>query len=369
MAEITEQVQEQPAISGPVTTLLVADDDVIDRLDGIVRHLCIGFMDEMIRATVLFRGGPGRLTDSIGPSPVLPLPDRWFGYRRYKSDEILRAIGGSKPTVVHCLSARLAREAAEWAATWNRGLVVHVTDRIDCRHLKPLRGIPRLAIVTTTPTLREMVLQDRGWSAEQVQVAPLGVPATETATCLAREGRVPAAVVTVPLTKGCGLQYVLNALKVVLDKGHQTHLFVLATGPGEAMFRKAARQMGLRSHVTFAGRMQGWTALRDAIRGGDIYILPAERSRFTVSTLMAMGEGLAVLAPTGTIGDYLIDDTTASLFNARVPAELAGKWSALLAGPDEARRLAEGALNHIRTHHQASMMVSRVTAIYRSLCV
>ena len=110
MAETVEQPDDQPVMSGPVSTLLVADDDVFERLDGIVRHLCVGFMDEMIRATVLSKCRHEKLPDSIGPSPVLSLSDRWFGWRRHKPDEVLQAIGGDKPTVVHCLSARLARK-------------------------------------------------------------------------------------------------------------------------------------------------------------------------------------------------------------------------------------------------------------------
>lgn len=360
---------EPQQIAVPVSVLMVVDDDVFVRLGSAVRQLCVGMVDEVIRVTVLARSA-GRLEEAVGPSRLFYVPRRcWpWRWRRLTPAEALDAIGGEKPDVIHCLSAGLVPVAADWAHEWGCRMVVHLTDLQDVRRFARLRLDTGVTAIATTPSIQQVLIRDRPKLADCVRVVPLGIPAEAEPACFDDPDRVPAGIVTAPLTHDCGLHLVLKAMEAVTAGGHEMHLFVVSSGPAEYVFRRVVRQLGLRSCVTFAGDLHDWAAVRAAMRDADFYILPAERRRFTISTLMAMATGLAILAPTGTIGDYLIDGVTASLFDAQKPRQIGERLAALLANKAAARQLAQGALDYIRAHHQASAMVAGVAAIYRESC-
>lgn len=363
MADDAEQ------IISPVSTLLVIDDDVLDRLGSTVRQLCVGMIDEVVRVMVLARS-TCRIEEAIGPSRLFYLPRRcWpWHWRRLSPDQALALIGDEKPDVIHCMSAELLHMAQDWVMEWGSRVVVQLTDLSDVRRFLRLRLPPELVVICTTPTLQQSLVRKRPDLVSRIRVIPLGIPASPEPACFADPERVPAVLVTAPLTHDCGLHLILKAMDAVVAAGQDMHLFVLSSGPGEYVFRKVVRQLGLRSRVTFAGELHDWTAMQAAMRDADFYILPGERRRFTISTLMAMATGLAIIAPTGTIGDYLIDGVTAALFDPQKPRQISEKLSALLADKAVARRLAQGALEYIRAHHQASAMVSSIAGVYRELC-
>jgi glycosyltransferase involved in cell wall biosynthesis len=365
MSETNGQPAEAPQV------LMVVDDDVFDRLGSIVRHLCIGMVDEAVRLTVLARREPGEAEDAIGPARIVHVPPGRWPWRHLRrpvdSQRVLALTGSERYHIVHCLSVDLARWARDWARAWQSTLIVHVTDLIDVAEIGRLEPDERTVAVATTEPLAETLRQQYAVLDDRIHVIPLGMPAGSDVACLARPERIPTAVITTPLTRDSGLEVVFRALHMVVDAEHDVQLFVLAAGPAERALRHLADQLEIRAHVTFAGRLGDWSTLREAMRGSDFLILPTGRRRFTVSTLTAMANGLCVLAPTGTIGDYLIDGDTAALYDPDSSKELADKWIGLLEHADEARRLAHGALEHIRTHHQASAMAAAVAQLYRDV--
>jgi glycosyltransferase involved in cell wall biosynthesis len=353
----------------PINALLVIDDDVLLRLGSVVRHLCVGMMDESVRITVLARTSKILPEDAVGPARLVTIPARRWPLRKVSSDQLLSLLDGTKPDVIHCLSADLAQWVRRWAQAWQSALVVHLTDLADVYSFSSLGYDGPMTAIATTPSVERAAVRKAGRKADVIRVVPLGIPVAQAEpVCLADPSRIPTAIVTVPLTRNCGLHLVLKALSVVIRDGREMQLFVLASGPGEFLFRRIVNQLDLRQRVTFAGQTTDLPTLQQVMQGADFYILPSERRRFTVSTLTAMATGLAILAPTGTIGDYLIEGQTASLFDSQIPSQLARKWTALLDDPNQARTLARQALQHIRDHHQASIMVSRTADAYRDLC-
>lgn len=354
----------------PVNSLLLVDDDVFQRLGSTPRQLCVGMMDEVVRITVLARTVDS-VEQAVGPSRLCYLPKRCWPWRWQRLDpaEALELIGDEKPDVIHCFSPALVPVVQDWARAWDCRLVVQLTDLSDVRRFLRLRIDSGVVVIAATPSIQKALLRKRPGLANDVRVVPLGIPADPEPACFSEPDRVPSILVTAPLTHDCGLHLVLKAMEAVIADGLEIHLFVLSSGPGEYVFRRVVRQLGLRSCVTFAGDLHDWTAVRAAMHDADFYILPGERRRFTISTLMAMATGLAILAPTGTIGDYLIDGVTAMLFDPQKPRQISERLAALLTDRGAARQLAQGALDYIRAHHQASVMVSSIAGIYRELCV
>jgi glycosyltransferase involved in cell wall biosynthesis len=245
---------------------------------------------------------------------------------------------------------------------------VGLTDIEDVRRFTAARrGLDMVGLAATT-RVREAVVRKRPARREQVAVVPLGIPGADEPACLAEPDREPTAILTAPMTRDGGLDLVLKALHTMSKNGQDVQLFILSAGKAERLFRRQAEQLRLRSQVTFAGAMRDRFLLTRAMRSADFYVVPAPCRRFQDTTLMAMAAGLAILAPTGTLEDYLIDGETARLFEPNRADDLARKWGALLEDRGAARQLAHGALDYVRAHHQASKMVSAAAALYRQLC-
>ena len=169
---------------------------------------------------------------------------------------------------------------------------------------------------------------------------------------------------TTPLEHGAGIEIALKALHTIAQTGQELHVFVLSDGRAEPAFRRQLDRYRLRSMVTFTGMIHELEAMRAAMSASDLYLLPVAPERHDSHVLMAMATGLAVIAPNDTIEDYLIDGRTARLFEPR-PGDLAEKWLSLLQDRDEARRLAQGALDYVKAYHKASFMVCAVAVLYR----
>jgi glycosyltransferase involved in cell wall biosynthesis len=357
---------QQPAET--IHVLLVVDKDVYTRLGSVVWHLGVGLMDEPVRMTILARTERYPSGDAIGPWPVISLPPRAVPWPRAKAASMLKLIGGEKPDVVHCMSAELAQWVLPWATQWESPLLVHLTDRVDIQNYRSLQKNPSVYAVVLDQAMSESVDKKRRRSGPPVRVMPLGLPAGKEPAGFAHPERVPAVVVTTPLVKRCGLESVLKSLATIVKEERELQLFILNSGPAERYFRGLVEHYQVRPYVTFAGRMRNWSAQREALRGGDMLIMPGSNQRFSINTLIAMATGLVVLAPNDTTENYLIDGTTASLFDPRIPESLTEKWLSLLDHRDEASRLAQSALDYVRSHYQASTMAAATGALYRELC-
>ncbi|HOW70225.1 MAG TPA: glycosyltransferase family 4 protein [Phycisphaerae bacterium] len=359
-------MSDQPI--GPIETLLIVDDDVVRRMGGLIRHLCVGMIDESVRVTVLGHSSDPTLADRVGPARTVMLPRRLLPWHRPSAAAVLEIIGGQVPDLVHCLSADLARWFANWAEDWGCPIISTLCDHEDIDQFCSMTAADRLSGFATTPSVRNALIEQSPELESRISVVPLGLPAEQEPRCGGASDRIATAVVTAPLSRNSGLDVVFKAMKIVVQDHADLHLFVLSTGKAEDYFRRQVEDPDLRARVTFAGEMSDWTTLRTAMAAADFYIIPGTSGRFTASNLTALACGLAILAPEGSMEDYLIDAKTAVIFEPRRPKDLAQKWLALLQDRESAMRLAQGALDHARSCHQASRMVAETAAHYRRLC-
>jgi glycosyltransferase involved in cell wall biosynthesis len=358
----TDQTQPEK----PADVLLVVDDDTYGRMNVVVRHLCVGIMDEPIRMRVLAWNRDPVGDHRIGPIEVFYPPRSGWTRRDPTTVAMTEALGDSAPEVVHCLSAESGCRMVTHVNAWRAHLIVHLTDDHDVEAFASLAGRAGVTAVLTTGALERLFHQRYPDARGVSRTVPLGLPASTSPACLSRPERVPAFVVTRSLTRGCGLDLLLTAWKDVVHLGQETQLFILGHGPAERYFRRIMEKYNLRSHVTFAGDMGSWANLSEAMRGADFFVVPSPPERFTMGILYAMAWGLTVIAPTGLTEDYVIEGQTARLFNPRSAEDLREKMLALLNDHPLARRLAHGGQDYVRSHHQASAMVREMAAVYRT---
>lgn len=350
-----------------IQTLLVIDDDVVRRAGSLVRHLCVGMIDESVLVTVLSRSGSPSFSEGVGVSKMVSLPERRWPWSRLSADAVVRVLGGQTPDIVHCMSTELAGWVHRWSADWDSVLVAQLCDLDDVDRFVGFRSEARMMGLALTPSIERALLERAPEMREQVRVVPPGLPAEPEAVGMDEPDRVATAIVTQTLTRECGLSTVLKALRLVAREGLEVQLFILSGGPAESQFRREVDDLELRSRVTFAGPMRDWATMHKAMMSADFYIDPGGPHRFNVSALTALAGGQVILAPQGTTEDYLIDGVNAVLYEPSRHRSLADRWIVLLKDRAAARRLAEAALDCARTSLQASAMVSRTAAIYRQL--
>ncbi|HPU26762.1 MAG TPA: glycosyltransferase family 4 protein [Phycisphaerae bacterium] len=350
---------------GPVHALLVVDNDVLQRMGTVARHLCVGMIDEAVQLSILSRSTPCVAGEFIGPSRIVTPPRGWMPWpRRLSPDELRERLGGNRPQIVHCLSSELAHWARGYADAWNSALIVHLNDLRDIRMFGDLSGFPHITAITATSVIERALLKAFPQMQGRVHTVPPGIPSADEIACFAAPDQVPAVLMTTPLEHGAGIEIALKALHTIAQTGQELHVFVLSDGRAEPAFRRQLDRYRLRSMVTFTGMIHELEAMRAAMSASDLYLLPVAPERHDSHVLMAMATGLAVIAPNDTIEDYLIDGRTARLFEPR-PGDLAEKWLSLLQDRDEARRLAQGALDYVKAYHKASFMVCAVAVLYR----
>jgi hypothetical protein len=348
-------------------TLLVIDDDVMDRMGGMIRHLCVGLIDEAALVTVLSRSGRDESNVQVAPAQLAHVRHSRWPWQHAQPDKVLQAIGGRKPALIHCMSTQLAAWAGPLCGAWGSAMVVQLSDLHDAVRFARLRPeCPVTGVAMTAGIQRALTENIPRWQPH-IRLIPAGLPAEAEVSALSVPNRIPSAVTTMSLSKRSNLLVVLKALRTLIQAGHDVQLFLLSSGWAESRYRRHVQQLGLHRHVTFAGRLRDWTALRRAMVAADFYIATGVTERFDISGLSALASGLVILAPHHALEDYLIDEETAVRFDPASPHQLAQKWMELLQDPERARTLAQNALNYARTHHQANTMVTQLAALYREM--
>lgn len=342
--------------------LLVIDDESAARFGRVTKLIVVGLMDAAVRVTVLAR--TLRLPDALelGPCTVIHVPpSRWRPRAKLRPD-VAKRIAEAKVDVVQCLSVRLLEWVLRQPEFGRFPIAAHITDSVDLLQWATVgKTRPRLWALPSTPVLSEGVLRAKCSSARFMKLVRLGITGRAATSIMAAPDHIASAIVVTPLVADCGLDCVLYALQAVLSKGHETALFVLGTGPAERRFRRLAQQLRLHGAVTFVGKLSQWEA---ALPGCDILLVPRRPARWSCHVLQAMVVGRAVLAPRDHEEDNLLHDRTACLFAPGDPADLAVQWGRLVAEPETACRIGEGAQEFVKTQHSLSVMESTLVELY-----
>jgi glycosyltransferase involved in cell wall biosynthesis len=85
--------------------------------------------------------------------------------------------------------------------------------------------------------------------------------------------------------------------------------------------------------------------------------------------LTAMSAGSAVAVSKGGVDDLIIEDKTAFTFNPDDQLSVYNCLKRLFDMPDEARRLAESAQQHLRQNYPVSGMISATLSLYRQAVI
>ena len=319
-----------------------------------------------------------------------------MGETTHRLEQLVRHI---KPHLIHAHSPvlnalpalRVARRLGlpvvyEVRAFWEDAAVDHGTTREGSLRYRLTRGMETYALkrVDAVTTICEGLRGDivaRGLAPERVTVIPNAVdvdqlPPAGTAddalrASLGLRGH-PVIGFLGSFYAYEGLDLLLGALPMILDRVPQARVLLVGGGPQEANLKRQAEEMGLASKVVFAGRVPHGEVQRyyDLI---DLLVYPRHSMRLTelvtpLKPLEAMAQRkLLVASDVGGHRELIRDGETGILFKAGDTVDFARKVAAALVDPMAGQVMREAGRRFVESERTWRASVANYLPIYQAL--
>lgn len=179
------------------------------------------------------------------------------------------------------------------------------------------------------------------------------------------------AAIVVGYAKGLREYYgpldLIEALRLLRDRGQDVRLRMAGGGPLEAEVHAAVDRAGLSSNVEFVGQLDG-EQLPAFFAGIDIFAMPSHREAYGVAALEAAASCRPVVATSVGGIPEVVDDGVTGLFVApRDPQRLAAAIERLAADAQLRREMGEAGRRFVLEHHSRAEAVTRMVALYREV--
>ncbi len=341
--------------------VICVDGGAVARLAPILRHLCVGLVDQAVRIRLL-SSNPQVKTLSLGPvQAVIHAPLRWPATRR-RLERVVEALSPRSPMVIHAFSAESYGLVQALADEFDVDPVLTVSSIADCEALAARTGARPAQLIASSAPLREILTDQLNIPAQRVVMIRPGVLAQKEAACFAREGRSPTLLCTSPLNRDRRVEVFVRTVALLRDRQCETLGFIVGNGRLEGALRNLVRRRDLSAVVTFAAE-RGRT--ETVMTGADVFVVPAPREAISVRLLQAMGTGMACVVAPNPVCDYVQDGQTAVVCPEATPESFANAIEQLLIDRATARRIAMGGLNYVKEHHTVSETARRTADLYR----
>jgi glycosyltransferase involved in cell wall biosynthesis len=161
----------------------------------------------------------------------------------------------------------------------------------------------------------------------------------ETITCLFAGGLIPRK----------GLVYLIEAIAALREKGLPVELRLAGEGEQRKELEDLVRELGLTDAVEFLGHVTNGSALWEAYRNADIFVLPTLAEGFPRVLYEAMSQSLPIVATKVSGIPYLLQDReSALLIEPEDTVALATAIEAVATQPELRRRLIAAGMGVVR---------------------
>jgi colanic acid/amylovoran biosynthesis glycosyltransferase len=92
-----------------------------------------------------------------------------------------------------------------------------------------------------------------------------------------------------------GIEFLLQALSILIQKNHNVRLRIAGDGPSRFALENACRTLGIMDRVQFLGSLNE-QSLTDELSSSDLFVLPSLAEGVPVSVMEAMAVGVPVIA-------------------------------------------------------------------------
>lgn len=167
------------------------------------------------------------------------------------------------------------------------------------------------------------------------------------------------------LYKTKGLEYLVQAAKILVDNKINIKAFILGGGPEKKELENWIRQLRLKNNVCLLGPVPNAARLLKAF---DIYVCPSIKEGLSFTLIEAMQSGLPIVAAdTGGNKELIINNECGLLVQPARPEELARAISRLANDPEMSAKLAVKAKKRALGHFSQEQMLKKTEEVYNSL--
>ena len=386
----TTTAQEPPAIR----VALLADDVSLRQYGPVLRRLTVGIFDEVASLSLVCRGR-SRVLNFVPSPPINIISDVSSLYETKatridnanqvilytprinpgellkpgkKNDRLAAELAERKVTIIHALSERMEKLAAELAKKLDIPYVTsllsenhhHLNIRESrCSHLVPCYSHVARELRLKYPKL-----------ANKIHLVEIGTHISTSASCYDFKDRWPQIFCCCPLEKNMGIPELIKAAKILKEAKIDFQLMISGEGKMEYEYRKLVSSLELSKNVHFIEPIDHIVldneAFRKVFRMSDIYVQCRPARIWHPELLEAMSAGNAVVTVGTTENNLIVNEKTALTAEIHNSEDLAEKIKKLIEDKDYARNLAISCQQYIKKHYLASDMVEKLIKVYRA---
>jgi glycosyltransferase involved in cell wall biosynthesis len=169
-----------------------------------------------------------------------------------------------------------------------------------------------------------------------------------------------------------GQHYVLRALGLLRDRGHDVHGLIVGGNaydmePAyEPSLHALCTELGLEDRVTFTGQVPDGTAYMGLM---DVAVNASDHEPFGIVLLEAMAQEVPVVAvAAGGPAEIIEDGVSGLLVDRATPEHFADAFERLIASPELRRRVGEGGRRRFEERFTSARMVEDITRNLEALC-
>ena len=162
-----------------------------------------------------------------------------------------------------------------------------------------------------------------------------------------------------------GVNYFIEAAKIVCDKNPEVRFVVVGDGPERKSLEKLQYQLGLRNNLLFLGESNNIQAI---LRNLDVYVLPSISEGLSISTIEAMASGCPVIATNvGGVPEIVKNNSNGILIDPANPIQIATSIFRLLENKELARSLATEGVRFAKQKFDLAIMIYKTQELYKKL--
>ena len=258
----------------------------------------------------------------------------------------------------------------------------HGTDVFILRKFQFLKPIARIVfrkaslITVVSNSLKSILAKEVRISPNKIRVFPmpcdlsLFYPAFEE-SCGQVRGRVKTVLSIGRFVKRKGFEYLLDAVKILKERGLSLNLTIIGEGPEEKSIKEKVQALGLSKEVEIIP-YQPKAKLNDFYNLCDVFVLPSitdwkgEQEGLGLVLLEAMACKKPVIGTnSGGIPDIVKNGETGLLVPEKDPEALADAIQKLLKDKKLAKRLAENGYRFVKENFTTSKIAGKMLRVYK----
>jgi L-malate glycosyltransferase len=232
------------------------------------------------------------------------------------------------------------------------------------------------AVIAISDQVKEHLMFDLGVSERSIRLVHNGIDVSffaETSRISVEERRAlrsslgigdgPVIGIIARLSDVKGHQYLIHAMKLVLNRYPDARLLIAGEGPMERRLVSLVRSLNIEKNVIFIPSVDGTARTLSII---DVYVLPSIKEGLGLSLMEAMAAGIPCIgSDVGGIRTLIQSGTNGLLVAPADPAGLAAAVEQLLSDPAKAKDMGSRANMFINRYFSQAEMLLRTEEVYR----